>query len=107
MAKFRTYKDSFPHAKLTRSESGVLEVVLHTDGDTLVFDGYTHEEFVELFRQIGQDRDNRVVILTGAGDAFIDKIDPAGFDFFTPRGFDKMYREGKKVLANLLDIQVP
>jgi enoyl-CoA hydratase/carnithine racemase len=107
MAKFRTYKDNFPHAKLTRSESGVLEVVLHTNGDTLVFDGYTHEEFVELFHQIGQDRDNRVVILTGAGDAFIDKIDPAGFDFFTPRGFDKMYREGKKVLANLLDIQVP
>jgi enoyl-CoA hydratase/carnithine racemase len=107
VAKFRTYKDNFPHAKLTRSESGVLEVVLHTNGDTLVFDGYTHEEFVELFHQIGQDRDNRVVILTGAGDAFIDKIDPAGFDFFTPRGFDKMYREGKKVLANLLDIQVP
>jgi enoyl-CoA hydratase/carnithine racemase len=82
-------------------------VVLHTDGGTLVFDGYVHEEFVDLFHQIGQDADNRVVILTGAGEAFIDRIDPAGFDFFTPRGFDKIYREGKKVLANLLDIPVP
>jgi enoyl-CoA hydratase/carnithine racemase len=107
MAKYDTYKDRFPHAKLIRSPEGVLEVVLHTDGGTLVFDGHTHEEFVGLFHEIGQDAENRVVILTGAGEAFIDRIDAAGFDFFTPRGYDKIYREGKKVLANLLDIPVP
>src|SRR5438874_9398862 len=107
MAAFDTYKNLFPHARLTRSEDGVLEVVLHTNGATLVFNGYTHEEFVELFRQIGQNARNRAVILTGAGEAFIDRIDPAGFDFFSPRGYDKIYREGKKVLANLLDISVP
>ena len=107
MAQLRTYESAFPHAKLTRSPDGILEVVLHTNGDTLVFDGHAHEEFVDLFHQIGQDADNRVVILTGAGNAFIDRIDPAGFDFFTPRGYDKIYREGKKVLANLIDIPVP
>ena len=58
----------------------MLEVVLHTNGGTLIFNGYTHEEFVELFHQIGQDAGNRVVILTGAGEAFIDRIDPEGFD---------------------------
>jgi enoyl-CoA hydratase/carnithine racemase len=107
LASFDTYNNSFPHAKLTRSSNGVLEVVLHTDGDTLVFNGYTHTEFVELFHQIGADADNRVVILTGAGRAFIDNIDPEGFDFFTPRGFDKIYREGKKLLWNILDISAP
>jgi enoyl-CoA hydratase/carnithine racemase len=96
-----------PHAKLTRSQEGVLEVVLHTNGGTLIFNGYAHEEFVELFHQIGQDAGNRVIILTGAGEAFIDRIDPEGFDFFSPRGYDKIYREGKKVLSNLLDIPVP
>jgi enoyl-CoA hydratase/carnithine racemase len=45
--------------------------------------------------------------LTGAGRAFIDNIDPEGFDFFTPRGFDKVYREGKKMLSNILDISAP
>lgn len=104
---FDTYRDAFPHAALTRSSEGVLEVVLHTDGGTLLFNGYVHEEFVELFHRIGQDADNRVVILTGAGEAFIDRIDAEGFDFFTPRGFDKVYREGKKILANLIDIPVP
>jgi enoyl-CoA hydratase/carnithine racemase len=98
---------AFPHAALTRSPEGVLEVVLHTDGGTLLFNGHVHEELVELFHSIGQDADNRVVILTGAGEAFIDRIDADGFDFFTPRGFDKIYREGKKVLANLIDIPVP
>jgi enoyl-CoA hydratase/carnithine racemase len=107
MTDFDAYRNKFPHAKLTRSKDGVLEVVLHTDGDTLVFNGYTHEEFVDLFHQIGQDVGNRVVILTGAGNAFIDRIDPEGFDFFSPQGYDKIYREGKKVLSNLLDIPAP
>jgi len=107
MESFANYQYGFPHASLSRSSEGVLEVVLHTNGGTLVFNGHTHEEFVDLFHQIGQDSGNRVVILTGAGEAFIDRIDPEGFDFFSPRGYDKIYREGKKVLSNLLDISVP
>ena len=107
MADFNTYKDMFPHAKLSRSPEGVLEVVLHTNGDTLIFNGYTHEEFVDLFHQISQDARNRVVILTGSGGAFMESISPEGFDFFSPQGYDKIYREGKKVLMNILDIEVP
>src|SRR5437588_10649285 len=107
MNRFDGYRESFSNARLTRSESGVLEVALHTDGGTLVFNGHTHEQFVDLFHAIGADRDNRVVILTGSGDAFMERITLDGFDFFTPRGYDKIYREGKKVLMNLLDIEVP
>lgn len=107
MTKFDTYREDFPNARLTRKSNGVLEVVLHTDGGKLVFNGHTHEQFVDLFHFIGEDRDNRVVILTGSGDAFMDAISPDGFDFFTPRGFDKILREGRKVLSNILDIEVP
>lgn len=107
MADFNTYRDAFPNARLTRKDNGVLEVAFHTDGGKLVFNGHTHEQFVELFHQIGEDRENRAVILTGSGDAFMDAIDPEGFDFFTPRGYDKILREGRKVLSNILDIEVP
>jgi enoyl-CoA hydratase/carnithine racemase len=107
MTDFDGYRDAFPNARLTRAGNGVLEVAFHTDGGKLVFNGHTHEQFVELFRVIGEDRDNRVVILTGSGDAFMDAISPEGFDFFTPQGYDKIYREGRKVLANILDIEVP
>ncbi|AJY46246.1 enoyl-CoA hydratase/isomerase family protein [Martelella endophytica] len=107
MSKFETYKNSFPNARLTRTPSGVLEVALHTGGGKLVFNGHAHEQFVELFHQVGADTENRVVILTGTGDAFMDEISPEGFDFFSPRGYDKIFREGRKVLMNILDIEVP
>ena len=107
MSRFDAYRDGFPNARLNRSKSGVLEVALHTDGGTLVFNGHTHEQFVDLFHAIGSDPDNRVVILTGSGDAFMETISPEGFDFFTPQGYDKIYREGRKVLMNILDIETP
>jgi enoyl-CoA hydratase/carnithine racemase len=107
MSRLDSYKTAFANARLTRSKNGVLEVAFHTDGGKLVFNGHTHEQFVDLFHQIGSDTDNRVVILTGSGDAFMDAISPEGFDFFSPRGYDKILREGKKVLMNILDIEVP
>src|ERR1700722_8199673 len=107
MSHFDAYRDSFPNARLTRSKTGVLEVALHTNGGTLAFNGYTHEQFVDLFHEIGSDRDNRVVILTGSGNAFMETISPEGFDFFSPQGYDKIFREGRKVLMNILDIEVP
>jgi enoyl-CoA hydratase/carnithine racemase len=107
MSRFDAYRNSFPNARLARSKTGVLEVALHTDDHTLVFNGHTHEQFVDLFHAVGSDPDNRVVILTGNGKAFMETISPDGFDFFTPQGYDKIYREGKKVLMNILDIEVP
>jgi enoyl-CoA hydratase/carnithine racemase len=107
MATFDTYRETFPNARLSRKPNGVLEVALHTDGGKLVFDGHTHEQFVHLFHAIGEDRSNRVVILTGSGNAFMDAISPEGFDFFSPQGYDKILREGRKVLSNILDIEAP
>ena len=37
MKRFDAYRDSFPNARLTRSQTGVLEVALHTEGGILVF----------------------------------------------------------------------
>src|SRR6201987_33537 len=107
MSRFDAYRDGFPNARMNRSKSGVLEVALHTNGDTLVFNGHTHEQFVDLFHAVGSDPDNRVVILTGSGGAFMETITAEGFDFFSPRGYDKIYREGRKVLMNIIDIEAP
>jgi hypothetical protein len=51
MSRFDTYRDSFPNARY-RSKTGVLEVVSHRRG-TLVLNGHTHEQFVDLFHAIG------------------------------------------------------
>jgi len=98
MAQFETYQNRFPNARLTRSVNGVLEVALHTNGGKLVFNGHVHEQVVDLFHAIGEDRGNGVVILTGTGDAFMDSIDPEGFDFFSPQGYDKRKPDARYVL---------
>ena len=103
---FDSYRDKYENVRMKR-EDGILEVALHTRGGPLVFDGYVHEALVRAFRDIGDDRDNHVVILTGTGDEFCAQLSPEGFDFFTPTGYDKIHREGVKVLENILDIQVP
>ena len=51
VADFDTYEDAVPCAKLTHSREGVLEAALHTNGSTLIFNGHSHDEFVELFYQ--------------------------------------------------------
>src|SRR5207237_7138857 len=103
---FESYRDKYENVRMKRDD-GILEVALHTRGGPLEFNGYVHEALVHAFRDIGDDRDNHVVILTGTGDEFCTRISPEGFDFFTPTGYDKILREGTKVLENLLDIEVP
>src|SRR5580692_11084722 len=103
---FEGYCDKYQNVRMKR-EDGILEVALHTSGGSLVFNGHVHEALVHAFRDIGDDPDNHVVVLTGTGDEFCTRISPDGFDFFTPIGYDKILREGTKILENILDIEVP
>jgi enoyl-CoA hydratase/carnithine racemase len=103
---FDSYREKYENLRMRR-EDGILEVALHTHGGPLVFNGYVHQALVRAFRDIGDDPGNHVVILTGTGDEFCARISPDGFDFFTPSGFDKILREGTKVLENIIDIEVP
>jgi len=82
---FETYRDKYENLRMKR-ENGILEVALHTRGGPLVFNGYVHQALVHAFRDIGDDPDNHVVILTGTGNEFCAQISPEGFDFFTPTG---------------------
>jgi len=103
---FNGYREKYENLRMRR-EDGILEVALHTRGGPLVFNGHVHQALVRAFRDIGDDPENHVVILTGTGNEFCARISPEGFDFFTPTGYDKILREGTKVLENLLDIEVP
>jgi enoyl-CoA hydratase/carnithine racemase len=103
---FESYREKYENVRMKREE-GILELALNTRGGPLVFNGYVHEALVRAFRDIGDDPDNHVVILTGTGDEFCTQITPEGFDFFSPTGFDKIRREGTKILENILDIEVP
>ena len=49
----------------------------------------------------------KVVIMTGTGDDFCAGMDWPRLARRTPRDWDKTYWEGKRLLMNLLDIEVP
>jgi enoyl-CoA hydratase/carnithine racemase len=101
------YADRFEHVVLSRSDDGVLEVRLHTDGGPLIWGDSPHTELSYCFSAIAADVENRVVILTGTGDRFCADLDSSWVGGMHPRKWDKIYWHGKRLLTSLLDIEVP
>lgn len=107
MARLEEYASKYQDIRMQR-RNGILEVTFHTKGGPLQWNESAHREFAYAFTDIGADPDNRVVILTGTGDIFCAEVDFHSFGALgTPRGWDKIYWEGKRLLMNLLDIEVP
>jgi enoyl-CoA hydratase/carnithine racemase len=100
------YFDRYETLAFERSENGILLVRLHSDGGPVAYRAAHHRDWAHAFLDIAADRGNRVVILTGTGDAFIDAsawerpID-------SPAAWDEIYWEAKRVLQTLLEIEVP
>jgi enoyl-CoA hydratase/carnithine racemase len=106
------YFTEFAHLAMTRDEQGVLEVRLHTAGGPFKFSGAARTECVDAFYAISRDRGNRVMILTGTGDSWcaeLSREDPARQDqsIDSVTRWDKLFWESRKVIQNLLDIEVP
>jgi enoyl-CoA hydratase/carnithine racemase len=106
MRKRPEYFDRYKTIAFDRTETGVLTVRLHSDGGPVVYSLDHHHDWVGAFFDISADSDNKVMILTGTGDEFISRF---GLDMKlnTARDWDRIYWEGKRLIRNLLDIEVP
>ncbi|MEC9358139.1 MAG: enoyl-CoA hydratase/isomerase family protein [Pseudomonadota bacterium] len=107
------YQDRFPNIRLER-RGGVLQVSLHSNGGTLKWGataGSIHAQLPEALYRIGRDPDNKVVILTGTGDAFCQEFDFSQIKMPTPEFMSEdlypIFREGRDILVNLLEIEAP
>jgi enoyl-CoA hydratase/carnithine racemase len=102
------YFTCFDHLKMSRTADGILEVRFTTNEGPIVFTGKDHHDFVEAFSQIAQDRDNKIVVLTGTGNEWLAQIDgPSLGDITNPRDWNKTWWEGQNVLQNLCSIGCP
>jgi enoyl-CoA hydratase/carnithine racemase len=102
------YFKRFDHLMMSRTDDGILEVRFATNGGPIVFTGKDHHDFVEAFSHIAQDRDNKIVIITGTGDEWMAQIDgPSLGDFSNPFEFNRTWWEGQSVLQNLCSIGCP
>jgi enoyl-CoA hydratase/carnithine racemase len=102
------YFTAYRGLRLTRDALGVLVAEFHSNGSPLTFTAADHTDFVEAFYRISQDRENKIVILTGAGGEFIPAIDFSSFgNVADPGVWSQVHDEGAQILENLANIRVP
>ena len=105
MARLDDYADRYQHVVFDRRD-GVLEVRLHTGGGPLIWSPTAHRELGDAFADVASDPETKVVVLTGTGDSFIASMDVEAF-MSAGASWDVIWWEGKRLLTNLLDIEVP
>jgi enoyl-CoA hydratase/carnithine racemase len=105
--RLEQYKDRYENIELHRTDEGVLVMRFHTDGGPLVWSALAHEELGYCFTDVGADRDNKVVVMTGTGDNWCADINAGSFKLSTAGEWDLTFYDGRRLLNNLLDIEVP
>lgn len=112
MATLNEYQGKFKYIRFRR-EAGILEMAIHKDAGPAQWgfgEGGIHEELGEAFYQVGHDPANQVVIFTGTGDTFLQDFDFSGITgpiSITAAFWNRIYKEGKDLIHNLLEIEVP
>jgi enoyl-CoA hydratase/carnithine racemase len=113
MLVFEEYSKKYSFIRMER-RNGILLMTTHSKGDTLQW-SYTDPEaypgiyyqLAEAFYEIGADVENKVVIWTGAGNAFSGPNPSGKSPPRTPRGWERSNWKGRHMQMSLLDIDVP
>jgi enoyl-CoA hydratase/carnithine racemase len=111
MSSFEEYAHKYQTVRMRR-EDGILQIQFHTEGSSLRWGLIAHRELECAFVDIGRDVNNQIIILTGAGDEFSGPaVAPDGHflsrEPLSAESWDRIYWEGKHLLMNLLNIEVP
>jgi enoyl-CoA hydratase/carnithine racemase len=110
MSRLTDYQNRFSYIRFRRVD-GILEMAIHRNGGSAMWssgaDGL-HRQLGEAFWDVGHDPENKIVILTGTGEVFLQEYDwSASSEPITPAFWYRIYKEGKDLLNNLMDIEVP
>ena len=107
MSSFDQYFNKYQSIRMER-RNGILQMTFHTDNGPLQWGGVPHTEFSQVFVDVGNDPENRIIIMTGTGDAFTGpQGTAAGTPKRSPKEWDQTYWEGKRILTSLLEVEVP
>ena len=113
MSGFDDYVNKYTEIKLER-RNGILQMTLHTKGEPVRWGPTIQAELVDAFTQIGADRGNRIIILTGAGNEFSGPRAEPGYSFYrevshhiTANLLDTIHWNAHRLMTRMLDIEVP
>jgi enoyl-CoA hydratase/carnithine racemase len=112
MARLDDYRDRYEFIALSRDDNGILTMRLHYRGDRFLWGFKQHDEVADCLLQISRDRENKVVILTGTGDVFLDEFEPLDDPeaLFRPSFQEAVSNQmsiGRQLIQNHLDVEVP
>jgi enoyl-CoA hydratase/carnithine racemase len=113
MSKLNDYANKYSQIRLER-RNGILQMTLHTDGAALRWGPVIQAELVDAFTQIGADRENRIIIMTGTGDEFSGPRAEPGHSFYrevshhiSANLLDTIHWNAHRLMTRMLDIEVP
>jgi enoyl-CoA hydratase/carnithine racemase len=105
--KLEDYATKYRFIKMERTD-GILQMTLHSKNGPLKWGMRPHEELSYAFGDIARDHENKVVIITGTGDEFCaDALWGGDTTHVKPGAWDHTFSDGKHLLMNHLDIEVP
>ena len=111
--KFEEYKQRFQeHYKLERRADGVILVQAHTKGGPIQLSVQNHRSVGQLFKTIGADPENEIMIFTGTGADFMMDADPEGFKLekedLAYWAYEYAYKDGRINVSSLVnDLEIP
>jgi enoyl-CoA hydratase/carnithine racemase len=110
---FDEYKEHFKeHYKLERRDDGVLLVQAHTNGGPIQLSVENHRSVGQLFKTVGADPKNEIMIFTGSGNDFMMDSDPEGFKLeeqdMAYWAYEYAYKDGRINASSLVnDLEIP
>jgi len=111
--QFEEYKERFKNFyKMERREDGVILVQAHTNGGPIQLSVENHRSVGQMFKTVGADPKNEVLIFTGSGNEFMMDADPEGFkleqedlDYWA---YEYAYKDGRINVSSLVnDLEIP
>ena len=111
--KFEEYRERFKeHYKLERRADGVILVRAHTNGGPIQLSVENHRSVGQLFKTLGADPENEIMIFTGTGEDFMMEADPEGFrlekEDLAYWAYEYAYKDGRINVSSLInDLEIP
>lgn len=111
--KFEDYKERFKdNYTMERRDDGVIMIQAHTQDGPVQLSVENHRSVGQVFKTIGADPKNEIVIFSGTGEDFMMDADPKGFEIEANDleywAYEYAFKDGRVNLRSLIDdLEIP